>query len=563
MATSSKLSSHLRRRLRSSSAFTFLPALSHSRQFHLLSNPNPIPIPTSNSNLLPRNASAFNHQPLASSRFFSAGSSHDSGFDRFGDSGVAGSGNELEVLDFGATASAAAGEGSLLPVQGLISVLDHFHDLTGLPWWIVIASSTVAMRVALIPLLVVQLQKLKRIAELFPQLPPPMPPMLSGKSYIDQMSLFRKKRSEIGCPSFLWFLAYLSVQIPCFFLWLTTIRRMSLDNHPGFDCGGTLWFQNLSELPHGVSGPIFPLLIAGLHYVNVQISFKTSSVRTMKGVFGTLAQYYKYYLDFMTLPLFFIGYNIPQGSLVYWVTNSSLSVIQQLALKDPAVRAKLGLPDNVEPTKIENSEKSDTPEISPLASPTKMKKISLQNLSPKDLVNLSVQVLSEGDRERALPLLRLALEKDPEYVRALIVMGQTLLQKKLEAEATEYLERAITKLFSTGVPTQVEDIDNLILASQWTGVAYIRQGKFPEGIGHLERIAQLNEPDERKVKAHYFDGLLMLASALSNVGRKDEALKHLRLAAAYNPAYNEFLEQCENEDDSIVSDLTSSRRSDY
>lgn len=52
-------------------------------------------------------------------------------------------------------------------------------------------------------------------------------------------------------------------------------------------------------------------------------------------------------------------------------------------------------------------------------------------------------------------------------------------------------------------------------------------------------------------------------SALSNVGRKDEALKHLRLAAAYNPAYNEFVEQCENEDDGIVSDLTSSRRSDY
>lgn len=26
------------------------------------------------------------------------------------------------------------------------------------------------------------------------------------------------------------------LQIPCFFLWLTTIRRMSLDNHPGFDC---------------------------------------------------------------------------------------------------------------------------------------------------------------------------------------------------------------------------------------------------------------------------------------------------------------------------------------
>ena len=45
----------------------------------------------------------------------------------------------------------------------------------------------------------------------------------------------------------------------------------------------------------------------------------------------------------------------------------------------------------------------------------------------------------------------------------------------------------------------------------------------------------------------------MVISALSNVGRKDEALKNLRLAAAYIPAYNEYLEQCENEDDSVVS----------
>ncbi|KAK9930002.1 hypothetical protein M0R45_027062 [Rubus argutus] len=178
---------------------------------------------------------------------------------------------------------------------------------------------------------------------------------------------------------------------------------------------------------------------------------------------------------------------------------------------------------------------------------------SVQILSPRDVSNLSIKLLSEGHKERALHLLKLALEKDPEYVRALIVMGQILLQKQLNAEATEYLERAITKLFIAGHPTEVEDIDNLILASQWAGVAHIRQGKIVEGIVHLERIAQLDELDELKSKAHYFDGLLMLASALSNVGRKDEAVKHLRLAAAYNPAYNEYLEQCENEDDSVVS----------
>lgn len=54
-----------------------------------------------------------------------------------------------------------------------------------------------------------------------------------------------------------------------------------------------------------------------------------------------------------------------------------------------------------------------------------------------------------------------------------------------------------------------------------------------------------------------------LSSALYNEGRKTEAAKYLRLAAAYNPAYNEYLEQCENDDDNFVSDLVSSRRGDY
>lgn len=37
---------------------------------------------------------------------------------------------------------------------------------------------------------------------------------------------------------FILFLTYFSIhlQIPCFFLWMVSIRRMSLDGHPGFDC---------------------------------------------------------------------------------------------------------------------------------------------------------------------------------------------------------------------------------------------------------------------------------------------------------------------------------------
>ncbi|KAK9929993.1 hypothetical protein M0R45_027054 [Rubus argutus] len=264
------------------------------------------------------------------------------------------------------------------------------------------------------------------------------------------------------------------------------------------------WFHQLTGLPWNIKFLKKMWIII--------ICFKTSSGR--KVLFGLLSEeQLKSQLSTLpTMPIFLIGcvflrkfplaYIVLQGSLVYWVTNSLLNIVQELALNYPCVRAKLGLPDK-------NNSKGTG--ILSLASPMESKMTCAQVLSPRDLSNLSIKLLSEGHKERALHLLKLALEKDPEY-------------------------RAITKLFIAGHPTEVVDIDNLILASQWAGVAHIRQGKIAE-----------------RIQARYFDGLLMLASALSNVGRKDEALKNLRLAAAYIPAYNEYLEQCENEDDSVVS----------
>ncbi|KAL2243118.1 UNVERIFIED_CONTAM: ALBINO3-like protein 3, mitochondrial [Sesamum indicum] len=208
-----------------------------------------------------------------------------------------------------------------LPVQALISLLDAYHDATDFPWWIIISSSTVAMRLALFPLVVLQLKKLKRIGEVLPKcedglllshgliggeaecscywlnrkemvfrnvtydlflscssliVPPPFPPPLSGRSFRDQIALFWKEKKAAGCPSVFWFISSFTFQVPCFFLWIMSIRRMSLDHHPGFDSGGFLWLQDLTGYPHGVLGPIFPLIIAGLHFTNVQSVFFTN-----------------------------------------------------------------------------------------------------------------------------------------------------------------------------------------------------------------------------------------------------------------------------------------------
>ncbi|CAN1180153.1 ALBINO3-like protein 3, mitochondrial [Linum perenne] len=472
-------------------------------------------------------------------------------------------GLDAEVAKVVADVASTGGEESILPVRALISVLDGYHDITGLPWWFVIASATVFMRMTMFPFIVLQLKKMKQISEFIPKLPPPLPPPQSGRSFFEQISLFRKERKALGCPSYLWFLASFSLQVPCFLLAVTSIRRMSLNHHPGFECGGALWFQNLTELPHGLLGSIFPVLISGLHFVNVQLAFQKSSFQQLSGPLGMLAKYYKHYLDFLVLPLFYIGYCIPQGSLVYWVTNSSLSIVQHFVLRSPGVRTRLGLPEINPPSTAGNAAKVAAPE-NPTLDSSKWQKVVPENLSPTELLGISVKLISTGHREQAIPLLRAAVGKDPDYIRALAVLGQTLLQKGEHAEAAQFLEPVITKILANGVPTQAEEIDILILTSQWAGIANIQQGKQEEGLVHLERVASLKEPDDPKSKVHYFDGLILLASALYDGGRKPEALTYARLAAAYNPTkYKKFMEMCEKSEDNLVIDLVSSRRRDY
>ncbi|KAK7295166.1 hypothetical protein RJT34_18071 [Clitoria ternatea] len=479
-----------------------------------------------------------------------------------------------ELLNVIADSSGGPEYDAVLPVRALIGILDSFHDFSGLPWWLTIVSSTLALRIVLLGPLIFSLHKLKKIGEFIPKLPPPFPPPFSGKSYIRQFKFFQKKRKAVGCPSYVWPLVPFIIQVPCFFLWMGSIRKMSLDGHPGFDCGGALWFQNLTELSHGYSGFIFPFVTAGLHYIIVQISFRKPLVQETKGIFDLLSEYYKRYLDFLTVPIVFIGFCIPQGSQLYWVTNSSFTLIQHVCLRHPAVLAKLGLKDKNSQNAAfeENGASKTTPSPglqnnSPTAAtkkivspdPEKWRRIPVEDMSPKELTALSIPFLSSDDKDSAIPLLKQALDKDPEYVRALVLMGRVLLLKHVNDEAKEYFEHAISKLTLTGHPTDPEDVDLLILSSQWAGVACERQGKSAEGRAHFERIANMKEPEDPTSKDYYLDGLLLLASTLFDSGDKAEAAKYLRIVVAYKPAYKKFLDQCE-EDHDITSDLARNRR---
>lgn len=426
---------------------------------------------------------------------------------------VAGGGGEISAM------------GWHTPVDGAIAFIDGFHHFTGLPWWLTIVASTLSIRLAILPLIILQLKKMDRIKELSPKLPPPVPMPGSGRSFREQYALFTKQRQAIGCPTLLWTFASLAVQAPCFILWMMAIRRMCLEHHPGFDCGGALWFSDITGYAHGPLGALFPISVAGMHFLNVQISFGRSTDANVSGVMRLIMKYYKIWLEILTVPILLVGFYIPQGSLIYWLTNSFLTAVQQLSLRHPSVHQRLGLrarpqvPGRVGSLSELNNGKS------------------MDELSSNELLVLASQHVAEGHQDRALQLLRAAVTKDPGKPEVYIALGKIQLSKKLWIEASEYFELAIDK---------GRDDDVLIAAYLGAGVALFSQGRKLEAISYLRKLAAFEEPKEHWSKARYYQGLVTLASVLFQEGEKVEAVHYLGLAANYDPSVKSYLQEWED-----------------
>jgi membrane protein insertase Oxa1/YidC/SpoIIIJ len=91
---------------------------------------------------------------------------HDAGGADFGEV-VATSAASADAA--GVAAAGDGGSASGFAVSSLIDILDGFHNLTGIPWWITISLSTVAMRLLILPVLITQIKKAAKIGKLLPE----------------------------------------------------------------------------------------------------------------------------------------------------------------------------------------------------------------------------------------------------------------------------------------------------------------------------------------------------------------------------------------------------------
>jgi YidC/Oxa1 family membrane protein insertase len=145
----------------------------------------------------------------------------------------------------------ALGLCNFTPVGGLEALLEAINVYSGLPWWGTIAVATLAVRTALLPLMIKIQRNNARLMNINPEVTRIMDNLKSAQSQGDSLAtgkytqeiqtLFKKNEchpmKSMGLPL---------IQMPIMISFFMAIRGMAEVPVPGLQDGGMMWFTDLT-----------------------------------------------------------------------------------------------------------------------------------------------------------------------------------------------------------------------------------------------------------------------------------------------------------------------------
>lgn len=146
---------------------------------------------------------------------------------------------------------ASAGLGGYTPVGLVQTGLEFLHLHIHLPWWLTIAAVTVALRVAMIPLVVKLQVNAAKLANIQPEIQEITQTILQYKEAGNQVMLAQEavKMTALyrahNCHPFKMFLMPL-IQAPIFISFFIALRKMATAPIPSMTTGGAFWFTDLT-----------------------------------------------------------------------------------------------------------------------------------------------------------------------------------------------------------------------------------------------------------------------------------------------------------------------------
>lgn len=248
------------------------------------------------------------------------------------------------------------------PVHFIQDGLLYFHDVTGMSWWATIITSTVLVRTLMtLPLTVYQNYILAKVENISLELKDMVNELkretaIARKAYnlTDKQTVILYKRSmkkqwnslivRDNCHPFkasllVWF------QIPVWVCMSFALRNLVYMPDPDpaaivtlmeMSTGGIGWIPNLTEPDHSWVLPV-GFGLCNLSIIEIQ---RMSKLRQPSKLYNVFTNVFRVF----TIVMVPIAASVPSCMCLYWVTSSSVGLVQNLVLLSPSLRRKLRIP---------------------------------------------------------------------------------------------------------------------------------------------------------------------------------------------------------------------------
>ncbi|GMH34191.1 hypothetical protein BSKO_02025 [Bryopsis sp. KO-2023] len=439
------------------------------------------------------------------------------------------------------------------PINFAVQAIDSLHGMSGLPWWATIPLAATAIRTAMLPITIQQIRssastfallresmKVSKAMEGRNEQPNSDPPSDTKKTDRRQViGIFNQLRRAVGAPHPIWIVASPLIQIPVFISSVMAVRRMSLSDWPGFSTEGALWFTDLTQhaadwatmtAPMGISGGVLPLAVTVSYLASIEVAFKGGRIgaNTKDPVAAMAVRVLKIVLEWISIPVLVISFQLPQGTLLYWLTNSLYSIGSNLAFSQPFIRKSLQLgPINIEaqpePQTADHQQQQGSPSHTPGA------EHASANMVPPELLPLfmkAAKLRAEKKMDESLAALEEIVAKDGGFSRAHYAKGQLLSEMKQWGKAADCYVRAAESI------GEVAEAGPCWLGA---GVSRIMEGELELAETALLRASELNSWD-----VHIW---LSLTSLYKKMGEHEKAKSSLAKAVELDPKLKKYEEE--------------------
>lgn len=249
------------------------------------------------------------------------------------------------------------------PVSSIQDALLYYHEVTGLPWWAAIVTSTILVRTLMtFPFSIYQnyiLAKVENISlelkDLVNDLKKETAIAKKSLNLTDKQCAILYKRSlkkqwvnlieRDNCHPFKASLVIL-IQIPIWVCMSFALRNLVylqsgdpslLITFMELSAGGIGWIPNLTEPDHSLILPVAFGFI-NLTIIEIQRLSKLRQPSKMHNVFTNVFRVF----SIIMIP---VAASVPSCMCLYWTTSSSIGLMHNLILLSPTLRRKLKIPE--------------------------------------------------------------------------------------------------------------------------------------------------------------------------------------------------------------------------